>query len=271
MSGTFINSIQPPVFTSLVTNPVQQHVEKLYQENIAADNYAKLLDPITDELAKHADITEQQFKGIVIQSSRNINDDTIIKSMGITAQKLAVIRSSEKYKEALALKTINIVTNNLSADIKRDKLELIAIDELMSRMSHPANTLETMEILAIARGMNQAKRRYGIDNNTSFQPNGNGDINVTQNIVNLSIPSIVLDRLKRVSSGASAVKTEDQYITQYGNSKAQEIDIKRVSEVLGVDLSKPNAREATISETYNSLFEDNTVVGDNVSILEGEG
>jgi hypothetical protein len=271
MSGIFIGSIEPPVFTPHANNVISKHIEDSHNRLIAETIHDKDIIAQLEELKIFAGVSEDQFNGIVIQSSRGIGDEIIINSIAIDAIKLAQIRTTEKYKKALAAKSINIVTNNINADIIRDKLELRAINELMNRMNNPGNTMETMEVLAIAKSMNQAKRRYGVDNGNSFQPKGNGDINVTQNIVNLAIPSIVLKRLKNVSSGMIAVKSEEQYINQYGDAKAQEIDIKRVSEVLGVDLSKPNAREATISETYNNLFEDTTIVGDNVSIMEGEG
>jgi hypothetical protein len=268
-----VENATPSAFHALIgRNTAEKAMADVVNADIQNTLFGQSVLAEQAERAKLTDLSEAQFNGIVIQSSRKINDETICMSIGIGASKLAEVRTSEKYKKALAAKSINIVNSNLNADITRDQLELKAINVLMERMTQNSASLENMEVLAIAKAMNQAKRRYGIDApQQSFQPQGNGQLNITQNIVNLTIPSVVLNRLKKVSSGTSAIKTEDDFIVQYGNAKAQEIDVKRVSEVLGVDLSKPNGREATISETYNQLFENNDIAGDDTSILQGEG
>jgi hypothetical protein len=240
-------------------NDHSEEFAKIFENEKKAVLRREAEDFIALEKSRLSDISEAQLQGIVNFTSREIPDNTICEACLVTKEQLLEIRKSSNYKALLQIAQANKLGKHLNIDEKLDRLEDLSVSRLIDEVQTKGNVLETMELLAIGKFSNAARRKLSSPNGSAYNRPGEGiPINVNSSeIININISSIVLDRLKAVSESSTSVIDFQAIEDQYSISDEKPLDVKKVSEILSVDLSRNTARVPTVAETYHDQFEEN--------------
>lgn len=192
-------------------------------------------------LAQDNALDDEQVEGIVVLTSRGVSDSGICMSLGISLEQLFTFRESENGRKLIAEQAAELTRREVTADDEWGVLEETALTYLRQRVVTEHRTLETHEMLAIARAANQAKRKHGhlSDANKMLgkATAGDGTINVQYNTVQLQIPHILLDRIQKVVSGNEVVQSESQLTELYGAYTNRDMDAVAVGKLLNVDVN----------------------------------
>jgi hypothetical protein len=231
---------------------------KIFENEKKAQLRREAEDFISLEKQRLCDISEAQLNGIVNFTSREVPDATICEACLVTRDQLNEIRQSTNYKTLLQIAQAGKLGKHLSVDEKIDKLEDLSVSRLIDEVQNNRNGLEVLELLAIGRFSNAAKRRLGQQGSSIYnRPGENKPIDLSNNsVININISSIVLDRIKAVNQNPDKVIDYAAIEAEYDVGESKSLDIKKVGEILSVDLSKNTARNPTVAESYHDLFED---------------
>lgn len=219
--------------------------------------------PSQEELQARAghqepELSDELKQGVTLLSSRGVSDAGICESLGISEGQLLDYRATTEFRDSVSSQTSVLLNRELESDDYIAQTENIAMKALLERVSYESRSMDSSEILQIAKFANSAKRKHGRLADSKEAVQGGNIIGHQGNVIQLSMPMLFVNHVQDLSAGKERVMKEEELTAKYSKFSNQNLDAKRVGELLEVDLSNSNrqSKHAVIDEDVMGIMFD---------------
>lgn len=213
----------------------------------------------TRQERQEPELSDELKQGVTLLSSRGVSDGGICESLGISEGQLLDYRATTEFRDSVSDQSSVLLNRELESDDYIAQTENVALKALLERVSYESRSMDSSEILQIAKFANSAKRKHGrlADNKESVQ--GGNVIGHQGNVVQLSMPMLFVNHVQNLNEGKERVMKEEELTEKYSKFTNQNLDAKRVGELLEVDLTNRNkqSKHAVIDEDVMGIMFEN--------------